>query len=1137
MVASATLAILLVCFSIYQYSQLDPTAKTAVARSRMPITPTQSALSTNSSDPADSQGVQVGDAYLGGGRGIKLTLYPSKGKRARLEIAVRKYAPIEGAGNEFSLDDPEVRMRTNDGRAVRLTAQRGVMEADRRAGGSLDLRRGRLIGDVVIEIDRLTEEERAALSASADQPVAIDPAQLVRVELDEIEFDLEYYKVLVPPGPFHLQASDMEFRTRDLEVRFNEEEGRIDYLRINDGGKFVLREVDEGLGLSIPNFSAKPETHARLTDWLRAALIATLEAQQPPKPAQETPKPEESLTEADDGTPVFAPDSHEEEKAKPPVRYFARFEGNVDARQVMAGTTRTRLTADVLEILRAFSAEDKQRVRSRSQAGPRPGPGEPEASPPREEITLEWSGRLVLEAVTPENDRWSEEVPSKITASGSPVEISSPQWNASCATLTFDPNGSKVWLNGAEEGPVVVRSAEQGLMTGREVYTQRSGDALLVRVAGPGRLVRDMEPASADLDEEPAGVIEFDERLELHGRFVTSRRLGFTGMVSYRESRVFDRAEFRGQVTMREDDTGLQADAIDITFGEATGRRDDRQSIERVEGRGHVVMTQGDDRLTSREIDLLLTTDRDGRAVPLTATAKGDVEAIQQERTIRAREMLTVDFEMVSRPAPPFDPAKAHAKARAEGLDPTQIDWEARRRHHEARIRTEIGIKRLEALGDVVIVDPGQGLDLKAEHVECTLVDGKEIQTAVVIGEADHPASVQLNNFTVSGGEIRINVPDEWAEVPGAGRMTFRSRKDLDGRKVKEPIPISITWEDRLDYQGRENRAVFIGSVHATSAATTVDCRQLLIEFDEIASLPADDARSPDWWIFQDLIDRVARQDDTGGAIAVSQVRFSKEPAYFLATGKATVETSELDETTQALKSRARLSGPKLSVNLRAEVSKMLIEGGGLLLLEDFRPTSGQGDGPGPRQEQKGLFSIDENAGPSKTLIEWDEFMWYDFSIKLARFEGDVNLKHFSGAALERVFGRVAGGSADLPEGRSTFLTCDVLTADFHDRGERQPRSKDRRMGGLSADRLRQFQASGEVELQDSTAGLFVAADRLTYERNREILTILGALGRPFRLTLQRPNEPPKMASGEYVIYNIATRQIESLRGSKFEGR
>ena len=43
------------------------------------------------------------------------------------------------------------------------------------------------------------------------------------------------------------------------------------------------------------------------------------------------------------------------------------------------------------------------------------------------------------------------------------------------------------------------------------------------------------------------------------------------------------------------------------------------------------------------------------------------------------------------------------------------------------------------------------------------------------------------------------------------------------------------------------------------------------------------------------------------------------------------------DPQTGKLQSRSRISGPKLTVDLRPEVSKMLIEGTGYLQLEDFR--------------------------------------------------------------------------------------------------------------------------------------------------------------------------------------------------------
>ena len=162
--------------------------------------------------------------------------------------------------------------------------------------------------------------------------------------------------------------------------------------------------------------------------------------------------------------------------------------------------------------------------------------------------------------------------------------------------------------------------------------------------------------------------------------------------------------------------------------------------------------------------------------------------------------------------------------------------------------------------------------------------------------------------------------------------------------------------------------------------------------------------------------------------------------------------------------------------------------------------------------------------------------MWYDFSINQTRFEGNVSLKHFSGAALERIFGQaVGGGSTNTPAGRSTFLTCSVLTVDFFDRSERSRRPENRRMGGLNSDLLRQFEASRSVRLQDESEGLSLMADRVVYERDREILAIYGSPGRKVQIVHQEPGEPPKIIAVQRAFYNLKTGEMESL-DSRFGG-
>lgn len=1099
-VASATLAILLVCFSMYQYSQLDKESAAEPRVPRLPSPPTVPSVTERNPSSMDSPGVSVGQQSIGPGQNITITIYPREGTRAQMELAVSDWVPKDGSDHEFLLTDPQVRMRTKDGNDVRITARSGVLEAQRKSGGGLDPQRGQLTGNVVIEYDRRTEKDKAKLSD--EERNRIDPSELVRVEMEQIEFDLEYSKVVVP-GPIHVVARDVELAAEGLEIGFNEADSRVESLRIARGGRLELFERGAQLGVNVGGMDRGGEKRTTLADWLRMTIQSRLDRQQQESATNATApvKPPVSVTDGA-GVPVFRADA-EQKSAEPPVKYFARFEGDVDAKQLAGDATRSRLQSDVLEILRSFSDEDKDRVRSPGAAGPTAAPAYQPVTPTRDRIVLDWTGKLLVDALSRGDERWADEVQARVTAIGAPARLSNPEGDAVCSKLTYEPDGSEVRLFGTETNPVIVRSSDQGEMTGLSVSMRRRGDVLDIQAAGPGRLTSgvDDKGVSVAVSSPPsppktASFIDFGKELTAQGRFVSKTTVDFTGGISTREHRVLDRASFTGRVAMQQDDTRVEADAIDLDFA---AQRGNRQAVERLIGRGSVVMTQGDDRITCDGIDVALTTDADGRSQPRTATATGDVIAVQGERTLHARDRMVADF------APLADADAGERGARS-------------------------GLKRLQAFGAVTVFDPAQKLDLSAEELDCTVVNGREIEKAVVTGSAGSPASVRLDTFTVSGRRITLDVPDQWADVPGEGRLTILSGKDLDGRKVSKPIPIITTWADSMKYRGRENRAVFTGEVHATSeTATTFDCDQLLVEFDDAPPPPSEAAKISQWGILQPFVD-VAMGGESKGEVRLAGGAFAKEPAYILADGHAVAVMSEMDAKTGEPASRSRIAGPRLSVNLRSDVSKMLIEGPGTLQLEDFRPDSSSRDST--QAKGSDLFGIDKDSGPSKTLIEWRERMWYDFSIAQTRFEGGVRLKHFSGAELERLFQSAGARAAAHPPGRSTFLTCDVLTVDFLDRAAQREDPLGARMGRLSSDRLRQFQAAGSVVLQDQVEGLSVTADSIIYERPRQILAIAGTKQRKAHIVTQKPGKLPNQVTTERLFYNLATGKLELVQAN-----
>jgi lipopolysaccharide export system protein LptA len=1165
-VAVATLAILLVVFSMYQYSQLSVATPESARPPRLPSLPTQLSAADSGGANGKPSGVAVGPAVIGTSQNVTISLYPREGQQAKLELTVSDWAPKDGSDHEFLLRDPDIRMRTNEGNDVRVTAREGNLEARRKGGSGLEPQRGKLSGNVVIEFDRRTDAEKAKLpEALRAKP---DPNDIVRAEAGELEFDVEFGRLTIP-GRLTLSARDVSLEALDLEVRFDERRGRVESLRIDRGGRLELIDQSTRLRVSMPGVDKRAEQQQTIADWLRATVQARLDATQAQRTADSSSPSKASPpapVKEKDGVPVFR--AVERDPApRTAVRYYGRFEGDVDARQLVGDTTQSRLQADELEILRDFSPQERQNVQR---------PGEPTDRTdqegadqrPSERVVLTWSGRLLVETLSLDDPRRGESGRSRITATGTPARLSHPEGDATCAKLSYDPDGGEVRLYAApapptrgdataETAPVVVRSLEQGSVSGRSVLVHREGDVIELLVGGPGRMVGDMSPGGRPLPSpgvhagrsEPPDInvgargtavqpdagrreIEFASELHATGRVVRKKSLDFTGTITAKEYRLLDHVTFAGRTMLHEGDTSLEADSLAVDFANRESWREIRQGIGRVVGAGQVVMTQGRDRLTCDKIDVTMGLEPDGSNAPRTAIASGDVVAIQGDRTLEARDRLIIDFERIVRRA---TDKEAEAAPRVWRPGPPAVARTTQAADSSSRGETAVVARRLRAFGGVTVFDPSQPLDISCDQLDCTISDGRQIESAVVTGADDRPATVRLDTFSVTGREVSLNVPDQWAEVPGRGRMTFQSRKDLDGRKVAEPIPIAVTWTEHMKYRGRENRAVFSGDVHATSEATTTfDCAQLLVEFEDATPREAQPPPAPKiaWGLPSVLSRLLTGKRDASSRIPIKG--FSKEPRYIEATGTAVAETAELDPSSGRMKSRARISGPKLSVHLRSELSKLLIEGPGNLQLEDFRPVASPAASKTGSAERPGtdLFSADTDAGPSKTLIQWRDRMWYDFAIDQTLFEGGVQLTHLSGEELEKVFGVAEGGASSGTPGRRTFLGCDALTVDFLDRTAGPRRSDDQRMGRLSSDRLRQFRALGTVVLRDEVERLSLTAEEIVYERPRKILLIHGTKQRKAQIIKQSSGRLPDQVSAERLFYNLATGQIEVVQAS-----
>ena len=1142
MLASATLAIVLVCFSIYQYSQLDPEQ---AARAAKPFAGLGEAPAESASGNGASMAVGPEEIQVGPGRRVSFTLYPQEGTRAIGEIEADDWAPIPGPGNQVHLTRPFIRAETGDGRRLNIQGDEAVLETPEGVngrGGRFDPQRGTLTGSVVIEIDRLTERHRRQLPQ--DQRDEVDAERLIRVELEMIEFDLEYSRVSVR-GPFHVKAYELDFEAADLDVRFDPTASRIETITTREGGRLELRGMGESFGFSLTGSTTNDDVEAAsLGDALasRGEELASKMASLTSGRQQEASKPDGPYID-EDGALVLVPEAKPSDKPHEPITYAARFEDEVFISQKANGVSVSQLRADVLRIVRALTQKDRDA--SASTLGRDGDLSGAEPSPPGDDrVVLSWAGPMSVEAIEnpPVTDDQAGEY-FQISAVGRPVHVSDQQGQARCRELVFNSAGGEVRLTGTRDDPVKLESEAHGTIVAVSISSGSHNDRRTINAIGPGRLLRvtgaktgvegdnGAVPGAPDGDDD--AWVNFEQRLETDMRVVGRR--GRYGLRTSEEELVLESARFFGGVAMHQGGSHIEADRIELTFDPNS----EDITITRLQSQGHVVMTHGGEDESTIACDSLEVEfdPHSDRPAPRFARAFGTIVASNEERTIAAGERMDFVFRESRREREADDLLKALNDTLDAGIDPNTIDWNARRRLIAERAEPVIELARLMAYGDVAVVDPQRELELSAGQLECELRQGNEIHSAVLDGAGGAPASVRSGTFTVQGHLIRVNVDDEWAEVPGPGRISFQLRKDLDGRPVDEPVTVVVTWDDWMRFRGRENRAVFVGNIHTVSDQTTFDCGRLEIEFEDRVDQTPVKATSGRYRVFEDVADQVARRlsSKKKEPSTAPDTDFGKEPTYFLATENVTSVMSNFDEATGRLQSRVSISGPRMSVNLRDDISMMRIEGPGNLLIEDYSLAQ-VADDRDDRDDDgvAGALFATGSRSASQTLITWQRVMFYDLANERAQFEGEVGLDHMSGMYMVS-----AGGASstttpeDGHEGQQAHLCCNVLSVDFV-AGEDADRPDSRRVGAMSARRLKQFRAIGSVtlDMRQPKETRWLSAEELTFQRARQLLFIQGTESRPAEFITQKAGTPPRPYRAATLTVDLTANRVDALNPS-----
>ncbi|MCG3130279.1 MAG: hypothetical protein FLDDKLPJ_01033 [Phycisphaerae bacterium] len=1123
-VATATLTTLMVVFAIYQSAQKPRTPRQPSVQAA-PIEPAALNGAAPDDPPPPGGAVELApNVRIGRGAGAVLSIYPPTGDQAIAEVEAQDWFPVREGGEEYKLIKPLIRLRARSGQRVNVRSDEGVIEINWIITGSgkrPEWRRGTLTGSVTVQIDRLTDKEREALPATERDLLA--PWRLVTLQLESIAFDLEYNHVRID-GPFSLTSQDVDLEGADLEVRLDPGGEIVESLSLAHGRKLVVRGSADAFSLAELQSAGSA---ARRTSWLealRSGLAATGPGQTAPRSAKPVePTPAADAPKFDEEGALVLQGSSSRNEASAPARtttYQVHFEQNVRVAHERDGAEIGRLESGLLTILRDFV---RGGVAAPPQRDAQPGAS---PAPSTDTLTVTWTGPLKVEAVDPLSQPQDAADRLHVTAAGAPVIIADPTGEARCDRLFFEREARRIRLEGSASSPIILDNAEQGRIEAVALSTSAEGDRHTAIFSGPGKLVevhpppRDAEAsptggASSADDVVPPGTIEFSDRLELDLARRAFTRYDVASLQTVTEDKVVPvEARFFGNTRMTDADNRVAANAMTVLFDP-----DARElRVRSLRADAAVDARLGADAarsITCERLEVNFNPSA-GRIEPVEARAFGNVVASHGSGTLAAEDHVTFTFAKETRVVSGFDPLDACLEARRAGVDPSTLDWEALRRAGAARNRTEthVYLQSLTARRGVIAKDDRRGLDLHANSLTCVLDADSQLVAATVDGSAETWARVTIEDLTIEGPSIFVDVIQESARVDAPGRMTFLSLRDLDGRDLSEPTPMIVAWKTSMRFVGERNRAEFSGGVHAESGRHLFDAQDLSIDFRDAP--PSEGAAAPprNWWILSDLVERPAARN----ADRLTDRNRRKQPIFLSATGRVAAVLANYDDSGTKLLSRSRLAGSVLTLDLRESGPRQLsIEGEGTLSLEDYEAAAAPPPAAGDR-----FLAVDASDDRSQTLITWRKNLVYDLDQNRATFAGAVELQYLTGRylVLADELGLRRDDAAE-DEGRETTLDCDLMIVDFASGAAEEP-ARPGAPAGMDARRIRQFRAKGAVRLND--AQLILTADDLAYNRPSQQLLLEGAAPRGAELFFRRPGSIPQRLTARRLSWDLVNQ-------------
>ena len=160
----------------------------------------------------------------------------------------------------YNMRDVRVEIRHNDGQRTYIRGDRGIVYAEQVASG-MNVRRGKLIGNVQIFFDRATDNVRT--------PMEERPKDVIKIFAEDLYFDNDLLTIQTA-NRVVVFSDEADIVGRGLRISWNESPRELRLLRMEEGQCMIVYKVPKDLGIKLPGGedeeekapgeSEKPET-------------------------------------------------------------------------------------------------------------------------------------------------------------------------------------------------------------------------------------------------------------------------------------------------------------------------------------------------------------------------------------------------------------------------------------------------------------------------------------------------------------------------------------------------------------------------------------------------------------------------------------------------------------------------------------------------------------------------------------------------------------------------------------------------------------------------------------------------------------------------------------------------------------